>query len=56
MFAAVLRETKEGLEPKLGRKFMGYTSRNFSDFERQKQNGSTATENNAVDESDEIHK
>ena len=31
------RGTKEELESILGRKFMGYASLNFSDFERQKQ-------------------
>ena len=35
---------------------MGYTSGNFSDFERQKQRGSIATDYNAVDENDEIHR
>ena len=35
---------------------MGYASVNFSDFERQKQKGSTATDYNAVDENDEIHR
>ena len=34
---------------------MGYVSGNFSDFERQKQKGSKATDYNAVDENDEIH-
>ena len=37
MFSAVLERTKEELEPILGKKFEGYASGNFSDFERQKQ-------------------
>ena len=37
-------------------KFMGYASGNFSDFERQKQKGSTVTDYNAVDENDEVHR
>ena len=37
MFSAVPERTKEDLESILGRKFMGYVSGNFSDFERQKQ-------------------
>ena len=40
----------------LGRKFMGYVSGNFSDFERQKQRGSTVTDYNTVDENDEDHR
>ena len=35
MFSAVPYRTKEELESILGRKFMGYVSGNFSDFERQ---------------------
>ena len=35
---------------------MGYASGNFSDFERQKQTGSTVTDYNAVDEKDEVHR
>ena len=35
---------------------MGYASGNLSDFERQKQRGSTATDYNAVDENEEIHR
>ena len=42
-------------EPILGKKFMGYASGNLSDFERQKQGGSTATDYNAADKNDEIH-
>ena len=56
MFSAVPERIKEELEPILGKKLMGYASRNFSDFERQKQKGSTATDYNAVDENDEIHR
>ena len=37
MFSAVPEKTKEELESILGKKFMGYVSGNFSDFERQKQ-------------------
>ena len=55
IFSAVPEETKEELESILGRKFMGYASGNFSDFERQKQKGSTVTDYNAVDENDEVH-
>ena len=43
-------------EPILGKKFEGYASWNFSDFERYKQIGSTAANYNAVDESVEIHR
>ena len=56
MFAAVPERTKDELEPILGKKLMGYASGNFSDFERQKQKGSTATDYNAVDENDEVHR
>ena len=56
MFSGVTERTKEELEPILGKKFIGYVSGNFSDFERQKQKGSTATDYNAVDENDEIHR
>ena len=38
------------------KKFMGYVSGNFSDFERQKQRGSTVTDYSAVDENDEVHR
>ena len=37
MLSAVPERTKEKLESILGKKFMGYASRNFTDFERQKQ-------------------
>ena len=56
LFSAVPERTKEELESILGRKFMGYVSGNFSDFERQKQRGSTVTDYNAVDENDEVHR
>ena len=56
MFSAVPERTKEELESILGRKFMGYVSGNFSDFERQKQRGSTVTDYNAVLENDEVHR
>ena len=56
MFSAVSERTKEELESILGKKFMGYASGNFSDFERQKQKGSTVTDYNAVDENDEVHR
>ena len=56
MFSAVPERTKEELESILGRKFMGYASGNFSDFERQKQKGSTVTDYNAVDENDKVHR
>ena len=56
MFSAVPERTEEELESILRKKFMGHASGNFSDFERQKQKGSTATDYNAVDENDEIHR
>ena len=56
MFSAVPERTKEELEPILGKKFMGYASGNFSDFERQKQKGSTVTDYNAVDENYEVQR
>ena len=56
MFSAVPARTYEELEPILGKKFMGYVSGNFSDFERQRQKGSLAADYNAVDESDEIQR
>ena len=56
MFSAVPARTKEELESILGKKFMGYVSGNFSDFERQKQRGSTVTDYNTVDENDEVHR
>ena len=48
--------TKEELESILRKKFMGYVSGNFSDFERQKQRGSSVTDYNTVDENDEDHR
>ena len=56
MFSAVPGRTKEELESIMGKKFMGYVSGNFSDFDRQKQRGSTVTDYNTVDENDEIHR
>ena len=56
VFSAVPERTKEDLESILGEKFMGYVSGNFSDFERQKQRGSTVTDYNTVDENDEVHR
>ena len=56
MFSAVPERTKEELESILGRKFKGYVSGNFSDFERQKQRGSTVTDYNTVDENDEVQR
>ena len=56
MFSAVPERSKEELESILVRKFMGYVSGNFSDFERQKQKGSTVTDYNIVDENDEVHR
>ena len=55
VFSAVPERTKEELESILGKKFMGYASGSFSDFERQKQKGSTVTDYNAVNENDEVH-
>ena len=54
MFSAVSERTKEELELILGKKFVGYASGNFSDFERQKQKGSIVTDYSAVDENDEV--
>ena len=56
MFAAVPGGTKDELEPILVNNFMEYASGNFSDFERPKLRGSTATDYNAVDVNDEIHR
>ena len=56
MLSAVPDRTKEDLEPILRKKFMGYASGKFSDFERQKQKGSTVTDYNAVDENEEINR
>ena len=35
---------------------MGYVSGNFSEFEKQKQRGSTVTDYNTVDKNDEVHR
>ena len=56
IFAAVPGRTKDKLELLLGKKFMGYARGNFSNFERHKQRGSTATDYNAVNKNDEIHR
>ena len=56
MFSAVPERTKKELESILGRKLIGYVSGKFSDFERQKQRGSTVTDYNTVDENDEVHR
>ena len=56
IFAAASGRTKDELEPILGKKLMGYASGNFSNFERHKQRGSTATDYHAVDENNEIHR
>ena len=56
MLSAVPERTKEELESILGKKYMGYVSGNSSDFERQKQRGSTVTDYNTVDENDEVHR
>ena len=56
MSSAVPERTKEELESILGKKFMGYVSGNFSDFETQKQRGSTVTDYNTIDENDEVHR
>ena len=56
MFSAVPEKTKEELELIVGKKFMGYVSGNFSDFERQKQRGSTVTDYNTLDENDQVHR
>ena len=55
MFSAIPEKTEKELERILGKKFMGYASGNFSDFERQKQKESIVTDYNAVDENDEVH-
>ena len=56
MFSAVSEKSREELESILGKKFMGYASGNFSDFERQKQKGSTVMDYNAVEENGEVHR
>ena len=56
IFSAVPERTMEELELILGKKLMGYVSGNFIDFERQKQRGSTVTDYNTVDESDQVHR
>ena len=56
MFSAVPERTNEELESIPGRKFIGYVSENFSDFDRQKHRGSTVTDYNTVDGNDEVHR
>ena len=56
IFSAVPERTNEELESILGKKFMGYASGNFSDFESEKQKGSTVKAYNAVDENNENHR
>ena len=56
MVSAVPERTEKELELILGKKFMGFASGNFSDFERQKQKGSKVTDCNAVDENDEVQR
>ena len=56
MFSAVPERTKEELELIMVENLMGYASRIFSDFERQKHKGSKVTDYNAVDENDEVHR
>ena len=56
MFSVVPEKSKKQLDSILGKKFMGYASGNFSDFETQKQKGSTVTDYHAVDENDEFHR
>ena len=56
IFSAVPERIKAELESILGKKFMGYATGNFSDFERQKQKGSTVTDYNAVYENDEVQR
>ena len=55
IFSAVPERTKEELESILGKKFMGYVSGNFTDFER-KNRGSTVTVYNTVDKNAEVHR
>ena len=52
----VLSNSREELELVLGLKFVGYVCGNLSDFERQKQRGSTVTDYDTVDENDEVHR
>ena len=56
MFSAAPERTKEELESILGKKFMRCVSGNISDFEKQKQRGSTVTDCNTVDENDEVYR
>ena len=56
MFTAVPENTKNELESILGKNFIGYAGGNFIDFERKRPKKSAATEYNAVDKKDEIHR
>ena len=53
MFAAVPERNKDGLKLILGKKAIGYAFGNLSDFDRQKQKGSAATDYNAVIDTEE---
>ena len=48
------REDQRAMRIDTGKKFIGYASGNFSDFERHKQKGSTVTDYYAADENDEF--
>ena len=50
IISTVSERTKEEIDLILEQNFMGYASGMFSDFERQKQKGSTVTDYNVVDE------
>ena len=56
MFASVPEKSQDELEPVLRKKFTGYASRIFSDSERQKQKGSSATDYSAKNYSDKIQR
>ena len=56
IFSSVPERAKEELVLILGKEFMGYVSGNFSNFDCQKQRGSTVTDYNTVDENDEVHR
>ena len=49
-------ENQRGVRIGTGKEVHGIASGNFSDFERQKQKGSTVTDYNAVDENDVVHR
>ena len=56
VFSSYRERSNEELELVLEEQFMEYASGNFSDFERQKQKGSTVTDYKAVEENDEVHR